>query len=204
MESDFKKNLLLGCLAVLTLLGCRADYTEYYADREDEGLAIFSNTNNNLMSCFIAGQPWRTASRTTAGFSVRTNYEIEIERQATFTAKDTLVIQWRGFYQANKNSEGYISLHLALPSGFNFKDLSDMQGKRMIVDSSSGYFETAVYNSPPIKGNGSIYFHTARFDSVAVDTYTGNMSGLFEADFNSFKITRGRLDHFITPEQIRL
>ena len=156
------------------------------------------------MSCFVAGQPWRTVSRTISGFSVRTNYEVEIERQATITTKDTLVIRWRGYYGSNKNFEGSVSLHLALPSGFTFRNLSALQGKRLSIDSSSGYFQTAMYNSSGSKGSGYIYFHSARFDSVGLNLYTGNISGVMEADFNSFKITRGRFDHFITNGQIRL
>jgi hypothetical protein len=79
--------------AFFLLTGCSRNDTRYFADAEDPGIAIFSSTGNNLLSCFIDGKPWRSISRTTGGFAgLVTNYEIDIFKQVTGTVKDTLVI----------------------------------------------------------------------------------------------------------------
>ena len=52
---------------------------------------------------------------------------------------------------------------------------------------------SSLYN--PVKGSGSIYFHTAQLDSISPGNYKGIISGIFEADIGSFKISSGRFDH---------
>lgn len=205
MKNNFIKNLLLLLFSSFIIWGCSKNYTKYYADGEDKGIAIFSNTGNNLASCFIAGKPWRTVSRTSSGTRSFTNYEVEITTLQARPAKDTLIIEWRGYYEADKNGIGYLSLHLAMPPNFSYKDLSALQGKRLSVDSSNGFFvlSNPTFNTNNKIGKGTIYFQTAQFDSSFVGGYSGKIAGLFEADFSSFKITRGRFDHFISPEQIR-
>ena len=202
------KNLLFVLIATLVLSGCETDFTNYYADGEDKGIAIFSDEFNNISSCFIAGKPWRTVSRKSSGFpGVHTSYEVDIFRQKSIVAKDTLIIRWYGYFEKRGNLYGqsYLDLHLALPANSTFKDLSALQGKRINIDSTNGFFMLTDPDINPtnIKGTGSIYFHTSRFDSVATNGYNGNISGLFEVDFTSFKITKGRFDHFITEEQMR-
>lgn len=206
MKNNCLKKWVSALSAVFILLGCSKNDTKYYADGQDKGIAIFSNTGNNIASCFITGKPWRTVARTSSGFRLGTNYEVLINRQPATNAKDTLIIQWRGYYEANKNREGFISLHLAVPANFTFRDLSALQGKRLSIDSTNGFFETGIpdFNRVNIKGKGNIFFKTARFDSIAVNTFIGNISGLFDADFGSAQITKGRFDHFISPDQIRL
>ncbi len=202
------KTLLLVLIAVLALLGCETDFTNYYADGEDKGIAIFSDKFNNISSCLIAGKPWRTVSRKSSGFpNLHTGYEVNIMRQKSGIAKDTLIIEWYGYFENRNNNYGqlYLNLHLALPANSTFKDLSALQGKRINIDSTNGFFMLTDpdINPTKIKGTGSIYFHTSQFESVATRGYNGNISGLFEADFTSFKIARGRFDHFITEEQMR-
>lgn len=206
MKNNCIKKLVFILSAGIMLFGCSKNDTKYYADGQDKGIAIFSNTGNNLSSCFIAGKPWRTVARISSGFRFGTDYEVQINRQPATNAKDTLIIQWRGYYEAERNNEGYLSLHLAVPANFTFRDLSALQGKRLSIESTNGFFETGThdFNRVNIKGKGNIYFQTARFDSVAVNTFTGNISGLFDADFGSFQITKGRFDHFISSAQIRL
>lgn len=191
---------------VFFMWGCSKNSTKYYADDEDKGIAIFSNTENNIASVFIADKPWRTVSRTSSGVRPFTNYEVEIARLQANLAKDTLIIEWRGYYEADKNGIGYLSMHLALPANFSYKDLSALQGKRLSIDSTNGFFvlSNPSFNTNNKIGKGTIYFQTAQFDSSFVGGYTGKIAGLFDADFTSFKITRGRFDHFISPEQIRL
>jgi hypothetical protein len=205
MKNNFIKKLLFIPLTGFILLGCSRNETKYYEDGEDKGIAIFSNTSNNVSSCFVAGRPWRTASRTTSGLSSFTNYEVEIIRQQASAAKDTLIILWRGYFEPDKFFQAHLSMHLALPANFTYRDLPALQGKRLSIDSSNGFFEldNSFYNPTNRRGRGNIYFQTAQFDSVLLSGSAGRISGLFEADFSSFKITRGRFDHFISPQQIR-
>lgn len=206
MKNNCLKKWVSILFAVFILWSCSRNETKYYADGQDKGIAIFSNTGNNLASCFMAGKPWRTVARTSSGFSPGINYEVQINRQPATNAKDTLIIQWRGYYEANRNYQDFLSLHLAVPANFTFRDLSALQGKRLSIDSSNGFFETRIpdFNRVYIKGKGNIFFKTARFDSIAVNTFGGFISGLFDADFGSVQITKGRFDHFISPDQIRL
>lgn len=51
------------CIAVLTLIGCQKNLTNLFADDQSEGLYIFSNTGNNILSCYVNGTPWRTKDR---------------------------------------------------------------------------------------------------------------------------------------------
>jgi secreted protein with Ig-like and vWFA domain len=39
-------------------------------------------------------------------------------------------------------------------------------------------------------------------DSVGPNNYSGRMSGLLDADFNTVKITQGRFDHTLNQLQI--
>lgn len=207
MKKNSMKSLISLLLPCFLIIGCTKDYTKYYADAEDPDIAIFSNKNNNALSCFINGKPWRTVSRKTSGFiNPGTNYEVDIIKQPTNTLRDTLLIRWVGYYSGNYYSQGSLSLHLAIPKNFTYRYLSALQGQRLNIDSASGYFFTGIsqLNNGNTKGSGNIYFNISRFDSISPNVYTGKLSGLFEADFTSFKITKGRFDHIIFgPEQIR-
>lgn len=206
MLNNCIKNSLSLLLVGFIFWGCTRDDTKYYADGEDKGLAIFSNTYNNILSCYINDKPWRTFSRVLTGFTPRMHNEVEITRQPATTSKDTLIIQWHGYFETNQRNTADIRLHLALPAHATINDLNALQGKRLIIDSTiNGFFEIndAGINPANIKANGHLYFNIASFNSIAPNTYTGDISGLFDADFSSVKITKGRFDHFISPEQIQ-
>ncbi|MEP7109722.1 MAG: hypothetical protein ABI760_17130 [Ferruginibacter sp.] len=205
MRKNSIKSLLFLFLPGVLIMGCYKNETRYFDDAADPGIVIFSDNGNNILSCFIEGKPWRTVSRITSGFpSLHTNFEVDIIKQPATGLRDTLIIKWLGYFSGNENSQGYLSLHLAVPPNFSYRDLSALQGQRLHIDATKGFFSTSItgLNTGNTNGSGDIYFHTAQFDSIAPGSYSGSISGLFEADFNSFKITRGRFDHIITPEQV--
>lgn len=200
-KHNFKK-IFYFLLAGFLLTGCSRNDTRYFADAEDPGIAIFSSTGNNIFSCFIDGKPWRTVSRTSGGFTYyRINYEVDIFKQVTGNVKDTLVITWKGYFEGNTVMTNSFSLHLAVEPGFGYKELNFLQGQRLTIDTAINYFSSTVngFNS---KGKGHIYFHSISLDSIGPGMYRGSMSGLLDADFNASKITRGRFDHWIAPDQV--
>ena len=97
--------LFMFCIMLL-FTGCVKDYTNYFADQQDEGLAIFSDKGNNLMTAYIDNKPWRTHSRTTALFG-GIRYEITFYRHISNSPSDTLFIQWQGDLTANNPSPVY-------------------------------------------------------------------------------------------------
>jgi hypothetical protein len=203
MKNNYLKNkwFLLWPLFIIT--GCYRNETNYYLDAEDKGIAIFSNTGNNLLTCFIDGKPWRTGNRTSGGFISRPRYEVDIVKQITNSLQDTLMIIWSGYFPSD-SLNGYLTFIMPVAKNFSYKDFSALQGRRLQVDTTNGNFSTAIssLNTGNTKGSGSIYFHTARLDSIGPNTYSGKMSGLIEADFISFKITKGRFDHTIESPQV--
>ena len=206
MKNKCSNNLLLLLLITFIITGCTKNETRYYADAEDEGIAIFSNNGNNLLTCFIDNKPWRTVDRTvTIIFSSGTNYEVDIRKQVTNSIKDTLIIRWLGYYAANDSSQGTLNLILPVAKNFSYKDFAALQGQRLHIDTTNGYFTTSIsnLNLSNSKGSGDIYFNIAKLDSIGTGGgYFGKMSGLFDANFSSFKITRGRFDHIIEPPQV--
>jgi hypothetical protein len=199
-----KKNLLFLLLGFI-IMGCSKNYTNYYADAEDNGIAIFSNTGNNILSCFIDGKPWRTVDRTISGFSPRQIYEVDITKYSTNSLLDSLIITWRGYYTANNFSNGSLNLIIPVAKNFSYKDFSALQGQRLQIDTATAFFATSIsgLNINNTKGKGNIYFHSVQLDSIGAGSYMGKMSGLFEADFGTFKITRGRFDHLLDPQNVR-
>ena len=188
------------------LMSCSKNLTNYYGDEQDPGLTIFSNKGNNILTCFIGGKPWQTAPRVRFGLYASLHYEVDIYRQQTTASQDTLRIIWTGYYNENKDSTGYLALTVPIAKNFNYKSFSALQGQRINIDTTNGFFSTNIkgLNSSKIKGRGSIYFHSALLDSIGPSSYKGKMSGLIEADFISNKITKGRFDHSIDPPQIEL
>jgi hypothetical protein len=205
------KNNILTCLfflfaACYLITGCTKNYTKYYADAETPGLAIFSNTNNNILTCFVDGRPWRTNSRVTSGLSLRASYEVYVSKYSTNSLQDTLLFNWSGNSDGNEFGGSNIGLVLAVSKNFSIKDLNALQGQRLIIDTTvNGFysFNGGSFNNSVAKANGVIYFNTAKFDSIAPNIYQGSISGLFEANFGSFKITKGRFDHFFDRNQIQ-
>ena len=205
-KSNIKKWVILPAI-VFSLLGCYKNYTKNYNDAETPGLSIFSNKGNNILSCFIDGKPWRTIDRIKFEISSRVRYEVDVRKERTSSLLDTLVINWIGYYIGNDSTPGNLRLLIAVPKNFNYRNFSALQGQRLLIDTTNnGFFSTSItgLNTGNNKGNGSIYFHTALLDSIGPDKYIGNMSGLIEANFPSFKITKGRFDESLDGGNIAL
>lgn len=205
LQFPFKKMRLAVAVVAVALTGCTKEYTNFYADGQEDGLAIFSNTGNNLMTCYMNGVPWQTRPRAITTFIVSgRNYELYIRKQNYNGVMDTLSFEWPGDVTANANNQGTVSLSLIMPKGFGYKEFNALQGKRIAVNSTNGYFNSAIASLNPlnVQGTGFVYFHTALLDSVAPGFYTGKMSGLIEADFNGKKLTKGRFDHTLETQQV--
>jgi hypothetical protein len=189
------------CTAVLLLLGCQKNLTNLFADDQSEGLYIFSNTGNNILSCYVNGTPWRTKDRITySGFPnpSRTDYELDIRKHSSGGNNDTLVFRWEGKFN-DTDTTTFIVLGLSVKKGFTKDDFNALQEQRLVIDTSTnGYFTTNINGTiPGVKGNGSIYFNKSNIDSV------GNLSGLFETTINGFKFTRGRFDEQLNLQMCR-
>jgi hypothetical protein len=204
MRSNFTLVIFFLLLLVFFNTGCSRNATQYYDDAENPGIAIFSNTGNNILSCLVNGKPWRTASRITYGIGARTSYEVYITKQSTNTLQDILLISWNGYYPADSLGQGNLNLIIPVAKNFSNKNFAALQGQRLQIDTTNAFFTTSIsgLNSGNIKGKGNIYFHIAQLDSIGPSAYMGKMSGLFEADFGAFKITRGRFDHLLNPENV--
>ncbi len=188
--------------ASILLAGCVKDNTKYNADGDAKGLAIFSNTGNNLFTCYVNGQPWRTINRTTAGLFSPARSELHMYKQADSSAADLLVIEWNGFFQVYPNSYNTIALYLKVPADFTRNDINKLAGQRIAIDTSNGYFLADLTDYATYKGTGSIYFNKASFDSAGAGEYSGELSGLLEASFPDYTITNGRFDDQQTVDQV--
>ena len=194
-------------ITCLLLSSCSKNDTYYYGDAENEGLAIFSNTGNNLLTCLVNNNPWRTGDRT---FNVFTpggpRYELYIRKQISTSLMDTLHFDWTGCYSPDGTNYGYLSLQLPVAKNFGYRNLSTFSGMRLQIDTTNGFFTFySAYTSTGFsKGKGNIYFHKAVFDSLGPNNYSGRISGLFDADFISTIITKGRFDHDINTENVQL
>lgn len=189
--------------SILLLAGCSKNLTDYYPDAEDPGLAIFSNSGNNLMTCYTKGKPWKTDDRffsaiagSGGGYHIR--YEVYIFKQQSTTGnKDTLDISWTGTYVNDSVTIRNIGIKIPVAPDFSYRNFTALRGQRISVDGTNGYFYTNGFSLPTgdIRGKGSIFFLTAQADSLPTQRYTGKLSGIFEADFTGYTITRGRFDH---------
>lgn len=207
LQFTFPKIQLAALLIGAALTGCTIESTNYYPDGQEEGLAIFSNKGNNLMTGYANSVPWQTMPRTvTVVVSSVKRYELYIRKYNFNGLQDTLAFQWIGAAGGNAGIQGDINLSLIMPKGFSYKDFNNLQGKRIAVNLSNGYFTSTISSINPgnIQGKGSVYFHTASLDSIGPGFYTGKLSGLIEADFNGIKFTKGRFDHIINSDQINL
>jgi len=190
---------------VIILISCSKNDSNFYADGENKGLAIFSNTGNNLLTCFVGNKAWRTEDRITFILgSSGPRYEIDIAKQITNSPMDTLRFNWRGYFTPDRNSFGYLSLALPIEKNFGLRNLAAFNGRRFKIDSTTGLFS---FYSPTgsmnlTDGTGNIYFHKVTFDSISPNFYIGTISGIFDADFNATKITKGRFDHNINSGNV--
>ena len=199
-----RKKIFYWLLPALMFTGCGINETHYFADAENDGIAIFSNTGNNLLTCYIDAKPWRTISRKQGILGPpRPSYEVYIQKQLSGAAKDTLSIRWEGYFGTRDTLRRIITARLAVDSGFAVKDLNALQGQRISLQGSNGYFldsDRTAYGV--VTGTGHLYFHTLKLESTGSGAFTGSMSGLMDADFGTEKITNGRFDHSISPEQV--
>lgn len=179
------------------------NHTVFFNDPQANGLGIFSNTGNNLMSCYIQNQPWRTRDRTSGAFG-RINFELFINKQITSGVSDNLIFTWYSNPTANNTLNGDISLVLSVPKNFGYRELSALKGQRLALDTTNGYFRYSSGLPNTGKGTGNIYFHTLQIDSIGPNNFTGHMSGLLDAKFGSSLIlSNGRFDHTIIAPQIQ-
>lgn len=189
-------NKLFAAILTATLLmltGCSKSLSNYIEDDQTPGLSIFSDKGFNILSCYVDGVRWRTVDRLqylNSSEPPDIYYELTINKAAQSGSNDTLVFLWEGHFNDPYINRRYLKLTLSVKKDFNKKDFSALQGKRLVIDSTSnGYFSTDINGANmELKGNGAIYFHTAAFDS------TGNMAGLFETNINGMKFTKGRFD----------
>jgi hypothetical protein len=204
------QNRLINILAVLilpwlALTGCYKDETKYFSDPENNGVAIFSNTGNNIFTCYVNGEPWRTQNRTIGGPLGGSQTEVSLSKQSDSSFQVQLVIQWYGFFQDSIFDLGWVYLYINVPANFTNRDIGGLRGKRLVIDSASGHFLAymgALGNNNYELGTGSIYFNRASYNYTAAGSFSGSLSGLLEADFPDFKITDGRFDHQLTPLQV--
>ncbi len=190
---------------VFIFISCYKNDSNFYADGENEGLAIFSNTGNNLLTCFVGNKAWRTVDRTSSIFRpFGPRYEVDITKQITNSPMDTLRFNWTGYFTPDRNSFGYLSLALPIEKNFGLRNLAAFNGRRFKIDSTSGLFSFYSSNTSLNlnNGTGNIYFHKVAFDSISPNSYIGTISGLFDADFNATKITKGRFDHNINSDNV--
>jgi hypothetical protein len=195
-----KKNCCQSLLVIFLLTGCTKNLTKYFPDADAPGLTVFSDKSNNILSCYINEKPWKTIDRISyARFSgpVGTDYELYINKIGYGALQDTMAFVWEGYFPDDTVSS-YLKLILSVKKDFNKNDFSSLSGERLVIDSTStGYFCTNINGTNiNIKGNGSIYFHKATFDSA------GYLGGLIEANIGGVQLTKGRFDEALTYENV--
>ncbi len=201
MKLKIHKAASAGLLAFTLFTGCVKNKTRFFDDPQASGLGIFSNTGNNVFSCYLNNAAWRTEARETGGIILQNNFEVYVRKQYFDSLRDILIIDWYGSYFGEPNSSpDQISLNIYVPKTFGISDFAAWQGKRLTIDSSTGYFVSQT-NPNFINGYGIIYFNMATFDPTIVNGVAGRMSGLVEADFGTIKLTSGRFDHNLEPAQ---
>jgi|SRR5665213_55962 len=195
------KSFLVPIFCCLLLLsGCEKNETKYIADNQTNGLAVFSNTGNNIMTCFINGSPWRTDNRIVGGWGPGST-DLSIFKQYDSSFHYSLVFAWPGNL-VNDSADIYlIELHLFVPANFSQTSFDSLQGKRITIDSTTGFFSIANYS---LTGNGTIYFNRASYDSAASKSgNAGEFSGLFEANIPGYTITQARFDNDLPKGSIQ-
>ncbi len=201
MKNDFIKLVAALILPCVFLVSCTKNETKFYADDDNNGLSIFSNTGDNIFTCYVNAVPWRTINRVCCGFLSGSVSELFIRQQAD-SLHNMLVIDWMGNLQGNNSGFDDIILYLYVPASFRYEDFDKLQGTRIAVDSTTGYFSTYIQGASGERGTGFIYFNKANFDSTVTNGVGGSFSGLLEANFSGLTIKKGRFDHELTGHQI--
>lgn len=183
---------LLFIFITVTLIACEKNYTVFIGDDDAEGLSVFSDRANNVMSCYINGKSFRTRDRIERfGFYRNLNAEVMLYVDSSNTDSDTLIIIWRNdVLSPNPNS---VSLILPVKKNFSYPDFGSLNGTRLALNGANGYF--AVNGDRSEKGTGNIYFHRASLIPNDTTGTNSQLSGVFEASLPSYNISRGRFDH---------
>jgi hypothetical protein len=208
MKNKIQAEWLL-IMIFLFCASCRKNLTTYFPDPENNSITAFSNRNYNIASAYINGNAWRTIDRTISGGfagSIKI-FEVEISRQKTNTASDSIYITWPGFYQPGTGRIPEVTISVVIPvaKNFSYRDFRSFHKQRLTLDATNGHFTISGTNlSSGMKLPGSIYFHEFIVDSTAVNNYSGRLNGLFEASFPGVQITKGRFDHGIESQIIQL
>ena len=191
LTASFQWRIIVAIISI-AFVSCDKNYTVFYEDDDATGLSVFSDMGNNVMSCYINDQPFRTRNRVyNAGFRGYLNTEIELFKDASAADSDTLTINWvRDVLSPNPQS---ISLVLAVKKDFSYNDFTAFNNTRLAIDGVNGYF--MVNHNRLEKGTGSIYFLRAILMPGNAAGISNRLSGIFEATLPSYKITRGRFDH---------
>ena len=191
LTASFQWRIIVAIISI-AFVSCDKNYTAFYEDDDATGLSVFSDMGNNVMSCYINDQPFRTRNRVyNAGFRGYLSTEIELFKDASAADSDTLTINWvRDVLSPNPQS---ISLVLAVKKDFSYNDFTAFNNTRLAIDGVNGYF--MVNHNRLEKGTGSIYFLRAILMPGNAAGVSNRLSGIFEATLPSYKITRGRFDH---------
>ena len=191
LTASFQWRIIVAIISI-AFVSCDKNYTAFYEDDDATGLSVFSDMGNNVMSCYINDQPFRTRNRVyNAGFRGYLNTEIELFKDASAADSDTLTINWvRDALSPNPYS---VSIVLAVKKDFSYNDFTAFNNTRLAIDGVNGYF--MVNHNRLEKGTGSIYFLRAILMPGNAAGISNRLSGIFEATLPSYKITRGRFDH---------
>lgn len=174
---------------LMALASCERNDTVFYEDDDAENLSVFSNMGNNVMSCYINGNPFRTRDRILRG--ARLYPEIELFKDGSAPDADTLTINWQA--DSDAHNPYSVSVVLAVKKGFSYDDFTALNNTRLTVNGTNGYF--MVNHNHSEKGIGNIYFNRAILMPANAAGISNQLSGVFEATLPSLKITRGRFDH---------
>lgn len=187
------KQFLILFVLVLSLSACKKNLSVFWEDDDARDLAIFSDTGNNIMSCYVNGNPFSTLPRNiTYSFPGSfSNYEVEVNRHQL----DSVSVKWHGRKTDNSgNPEESITVVFYLNKNFTIGEFNALSGQRLNLDGNNGYF--LMKSKGDAKGTGNIYFHKAEVNFVN-GKYEGSIAGLFDARFPDVKITKGRFDHYL-------
>lgn len=194
------KQFLIYVFILLSLSACKKNLSVFWEDDDAENLAVFSNTGNNIMSCYTNGMPFSTVPRMmrTSFPGSLYSFELDVSRHL----KDSLKITWYG-NKINEfgTSEESISVVFYVNKNFTLGEFNSLTGQRLRLDGKNGYFLMKSRGNE--KGIGNIYFHKAESNIVNGDA-EGEISGLFDAQFSDMKITKGRFDHYLVSKLLWL
>ena len=190
---------LVVILVFILSSSCKKNETVFFEDDEAQNLSVFSDKGNNVMSCYINGQSFRTQDRIVPFglFIGRIKPDINLGKISDGMGNDSLQISW--YNDENPQGVSRISLILPVQNGFSYPDFNLLEGKRLQIDGVNSYFQ--INYGKAEKGTGNIYFQRA-YIIPSDSTNISRFSGIFEATLPSYKITKGRFDHVLTSNVV--